>query len=85
MAIEYTYSNPAEELIPASGCPRYDTKNEMGNEKYTFISIAPMSTLAHSNITWKGPIYGSNKMILNKWLMLNWIVGNKTAWSFSGV
>ena len=56
----------------------------LGNAKYPFIAIALWSTLALSCGTWEGSIYGSNrkcltfKLRVNKWLMLIWIVWNRT-------
>ena len=40
----------------------------LGKVEYFFIAIAPRFMLAWSGSAWKGPIYGSNRIIWN----LNW-------------
>ena len=49
---------------------------DLGNAEYSFIVIAPRSTLAWSGNTWLGPIYGTTrtstfKLSANIWIMLN--------------
>ena len=51
----------------------------LGDVKYSFIGIVPMSTLSWSGSTWKGSINGSNRTVWHlNWVqtkdMLNWIV-----------
>ena len=44
----------------------------LGNAEYSFIAIAPRSTLARSGSTWKGLIYGPNRTVYH----LNWVQTN---------
>ena len=63
----------------------------LGNVGYPFIAIAPRFTLAQIGNIWQCLIYGSSRTVwhLNcvqtNDLRLNWIVRNRTMWSFNYV
>ena len=50
---------------PPHEYPGYDTKRSdaetLGNAEHPFIAIAPRSTPARNDSTWKAPIYGLNR------------------------
>ena len=46
---------------------------ELGYVEYSFIAIAPSSTMAWSGSTWYGPIYESNRTKLCTYAKVNYL------------